>query len=177
MVTFTRPTALCSLTTESLNELEDQDLDTLVTDLRSESTTMTDNDNDDAAGEDATSAPSRKDETAANFPPASATSETPQQSVNQLQEAPCFQSEPQTKADKIQFAIDKMTDGKVGGAEERLSALSPKVTREISACSFPLFCAAHSQGADERRQLQGPEGGRRPDGRRRVGGAAGEDAL
>lgn len=70
-----------------------------------------------------------------------------------------------------------MTDGKVGGAEEQLSVLSPKVIREFSACALPLPHADHSQGADERRQLQGPEGGRGPDGRRRVGGAAGEDAL
>lgn len=166
---------LCSLPTESLNELEDQDLDTLVTDLRSESTA--DNDNDNAADEDATSAASREDESAANFPAASTASETPKQSVNPSQNAPCFQSEPQTKADKIQFAMDKMTDGKVGGAKKQPCVLTPKVTREFSTCTFPLLCAAYRQGADERRRLQGPEGGQRPDGRRRVGGAAREDTL
>lgn len=166
--------SLCSLPAESLNELEDQDLDTLVTDLKSESTA--DASSSDAAAEDATSGASKKDESAeVNLPPVSTASETPQHTVNPSQND--LHKKPQTKADKIQFALDKMTDGKVGGAKEQPSVLSPKVTREFSACSFLLPHAAHSQGSDERRQLQGPEGGRRPDGRRRVGGAAGEDAL
>lgn len=72
-----------NLTAESLNELEDQDLDTLVTDLRSESTA--DASNGDAADEDATSGASKEDESATNLPPASTASETPQHTVNPSQ--------------------------------------------------------------------------------------------
>lgn len=89
---------------ESLNELEDQDLDTLVTDLRSESTA--DDGNDNAAGEDTTSAASQESKPVADLPPAPTAVETPQQTLQHT-------SEPQTKADKIQFAMDKMTDGKI----------------------------------------------------------------
>lgn len=67
---------------ESLNELEDQDLDTLVTDLKSESTADADNaDNGDVAGEDTTLAASQESEAAAKLPPALTGGETPQHTV------------------------------------------------------------------------------------------------
>ncbi|XP_070775305.1 amyloid beta A4 precursor protein-binding family B member 1-interacting protein-like [Enoplosus armatus] len=86
---------------ESLNELEDHDLDALVADLGSKSTkkTSTSADNQTAA-----SAMTLQSEPAAALPPPPNTAE----SSGVLQA-----SKPQTKADKIKLALEKLKEAKV----------------------------------------------------------------
>uniref|UniRef100_A0A8C2WMU6 Amyloid beta A4 precursor protein-binding family B member 1-interacting protein n=1 Tax=Cyclopterus lumpus TaxID=8103 RepID=A0A8C2WMU6_CYCLU len=91
---------------ESLNELEDHDLDALVADLGSKSTTSdgrlpADQQTSSCA---ATSAMSREPEPTAALPPPS----NPAESSEGL-----HMSEPQTKAEKIKLALEKLKEAKV----------------------------------------------------------------
>uniref|UniRef100_UPI0037E7F146 amyloid beta A4 precursor protein-binding family B member 1-interacting protein-like n=1 Tax=Semicossyphus pulcher TaxID=241346 RepID=UPI0037E7F146 len=92
---------------ESLNELEEQDLDALVADLRSASTTSavpTDQQTSSQTDQTAASAMTQQSAPAANRPPPSNTAG----SSGQLQ-----MSEPQTKADKIKLALENLKDDKL----------------------------------------------------------------
>ncbi|XP_044074624.1 amyloid beta A4 precursor protein-binding family B member 1-interacting protein-like isoform X2 [Siniperca chuatsi] len=86
---------------ESLNELEDHDLDALVADLRSKSTKKTSSGTDNQT---AASAMTQESEPAAALPPPSNTAESPR--VLQM-------SKPHTKADKIKLALEKLKEAKV----------------------------------------------------------------
>ncbi|KAL6104153.1 apbb1ip [Pungitius sinensis] len=87
---------------ESLNELEDQDLDALVADL--ESTSEGHDPADQQTGSlAAASATARKPEAAATLPPPS----------NSVESSEGLQGEPQTKADRIQQALKKLKEAQV----------------------------------------------------------------
>lgn len=70
-----------SLLIESLNELEEQDLDALVTDLGSEPPQTENSGGSDADKQIATPAATQECEPAAVLPPPSSTDEKPQQTV------------------------------------------------------------------------------------------------
>nr|BAM36370.1 amyloid beta (A4) precursor protein-binding family B member 1 interacting protein [Oplegnathus fasciatus] len=86
---------------ESLNELEDHDLDALVADLGSKSTKQTSGGTDNQIVE---SAMTQESEPAAALPPPSNTAES--SGVPQM-------SKPQTKAEKIKLALEKLKEAKV----------------------------------------------------------------
>ncbi|XP_051266107.1 amyloid beta A4 precursor protein-binding family B member 1-interacting protein-like [Dicentrarchus labrax] len=86
---------------ESLNELEDHDLDALVADLGSKSTKKTNSATDNQI---AASAVTQKSEPATALPPLSNTAKT----SGVLQKR-----EPQTKAEKIELALEKLKEAKV----------------------------------------------------------------
>ncbi|XP_068427580.1 amyloid beta A4 precursor protein-binding family B member 1-interacting protein-like [Clinocottus analis] len=92
---------------ESLNELEDHDLDALMADLGSKSTTTSDGRlpaGQQASSCAAASAMSRQPEPAAACPPPSDSAESPERLP---------MSEPRTKAEKIKLALEKLKEAKV----------------------------------------------------------------
>ncbi|XP_070700539.1 amyloid beta A4 precursor protein-binding family B member 1-interacting protein-like [Pempheris klunzingeri] len=128
---------------ESLNELEDRDLDDLVADLHSKSTNK--NSSSSADNQSAASAMTEESEPAAAFPPPPDTAD----SFGGLQ-----MSEPQTKADKIKLALEKLAEAKVrklivkvlmsDGSSKTLMVNERQTTREVLD---KLFEKTHCDGS------------------------------
>lgn len=93
---------------ESLNELEDHDLDALVAALRSKSTSsevrLPTNQHTSSCADNQAAAVAEEPEPATALPPPSSSAES---------SAGLHMSEPQTKADKIKLALEKLKEAKV----------------------------------------------------------------
>ncbi|AWP04499.1 Amyloid beta (A4) protein-binding family B member 1 interacting protein [Scophthalmus maximus] len=148
---------------ESLNELEDHDLDALVADLAAKSTPQDPSSaRRNSSLTENPAAATRGSEAAAALPRTPNTADSSRGAAQRI--------EPQTKAEKIKLALEKLREAKVRKVKVSVQVLgvffsSPcSHTGRVTDLIGPRS-AVDREGGDGRRRLQDPDGGRKTDER------------